>query len=893
MALSEFTQYALEGVSINNPTSIDFGADGRLYVTQQNGLIKALQIEKTASGGYNVVSEEVITLVQAMPNHNDDGSLATNVTGRQVTGVITTTNAQGQIVLYVASSDSRIAGGSSGDDSGLDTNSGVISRLTLTANGWEKVDIVRGLPRSEENHSINGLQLTEIDGVPSLLVAVGGNTNTGAQGNNFSHTNEYYYSASIIKVDLGKIAELEASGVKTYAPTGYAPQSYVFDLPTLDDPTRTNDANGADLAESGVAGGDPFGGNDGLNQAIYDPSGTVEIYSSGFRNSYDLVVTKDGKLYTYDNGPNSGWGGLPVNANGEVIVDLNSDGIPDNGPATTQHDVASPGNTGASKPDQLHLIDTNVSDGLNTSYADGTIYNSGTFFSQGLGYYGGHPNVTRAYGTSAGLYLYNEAGQPLTIVNGELVVSTSGPVDLGPMIANWQDIVGSDDQGNEFIDPRQAIYLSPIQDDGNLPFDGSLHSVPSSTNGLTEYTWSGDELQNALLTVSFNGNLTALIRDSAGNIVSTQTRGIGGNPLDVTAQGDGEAFAGTIWVATHGSDKIFILDPNAGTGITPDPTDRDIDNVEDTFDPFAADPSNGLANVINANETLVWEFISGAPFPNESDDLFDGASGLYNGFDIGFTGIMTDGTGLPESFYNPENLIAGGAPGAFQIKRVEAGNPFDNSLRGAYQFGVTPGADTGVFTITTQMDSFFDEISAISADAKLIQGLFAGSGDMNNFVYVAAVRQANGTTGIEVAWEFEQPFMPNATGTAFYQIDAFATASISDYIKVSLAIDSETGLVTPKWEYTNGGQTFTQAAFGGAIESVQLSGAALAALAGENQLDLKAGGTTPSSLAVGILASNSAGETAEGNIVAAVNAGGSDYMGHGDRLQSIQSCDTL
>ncbi|TCU06814.1 malectin domain-containing carbohydrate-binding protein [Rhizobium sullae] len=877
MALSDFTQYALEGVSINNPTSIDFGADGRLYVTQQNGLIKALEIEKTTDGGYNVVSEEVITLVQSMPNHNDDGSLATEVAGRQVTGVITTTNAEGQVVLYVSSSDSRIAGGSSGDDSGLDTNSGVISRLTLTENGWEKVDIVRGLPRSEENHSINGLQLTEIDGIPSLLVAVGGNTNTGAQGNNFSHTNEYYYSASIIKIDLDKIAEIEAGGAKTYAPPGYQPQSYIFDLPTLDDPTRANDANGADLAESGLAGGDPFGGNDGLNQAIYDPSGTVEIYSSGYRNAYDLVVTKDGKLYTYDNGPNSGWGGLPVNANGEVIVDLNGDGVPDNGPATTQHDVANPSNTGTSKPDQLHLIDPNISDGLGSSYVDGTAYNSDAFFSQGLGYYGGHPNVTRAYGTQAGLYLYDETGQPLTIVDGELVVSTIGPVDLGPMIANWEDIVGTDSVGNEFIDPRQAIYLSPKQNDGNLPFDGSLHSVSSSTNGLTEYTWSGDELQNALLTVSFNGNLTALILDDDGKVVSTQTRGIGGNPLDVTAQGDGEIFPGTIWVATHGSDKIFILDPTAGTGITPDPTDRDQDDVEDTFDPFAADPSNGLDNVINANETLVWEFVSGAPFPNESNDLFDGASGLYNGFDIGFTGIMTDGTGLPESFYNPENLIAGGAPGAFQIKRVEAGNPFDNTQRGAYQFGVTPGADTGVFTISTQMDSFFDEISAISGDAKLLQGLFAGSGDMNNFVYVAAVRQADGTMGIEVAWEFEQPFQPNITGSAFYQIDTLGAAGVSDYITVSLAIDSETGLVTPKWEYTIGGQTFTQDDFAGEIETVQLSGAALDALMGENQLDLKAGGTTPSSLAVGILASNSAGQAVEGNVVAAVNAGGNDY----------------
>jgi hypothetical protein len=227
MALNDFTQYALENVSITNPTSLEFGADGRLYVTQQDGLIKALEIQKKPTGGYTVVSEETITLVKDMPNHNDDGSLAANVLGRQVTGVVTTTNELGQVVLYVSSSDSRIAGGASGDDSGLDTNSGVISRLTLTPTGWEKVDIVRGLPRSEENHSVNGMQLTEINGVPTLLVAVGGNTNQGAQSNNFSHTNEYYYSAAVIAIDLAKIDALEAQGVKTYAPPGYAAQDYI------------------------------------------------------------------------------------------------------------------------------------------------------------------------------------------------------------------------------------------------------------------------------------------------------------------------------------------------------------------------------------------------------------------------------------------------------------------------------------------------------------------------------------------------------------------------------------------------------------------------------------------------------------------------------------------
>ena len=44
---------------------------------------------------------------------------------------------------------------------------------------WEAVDIVRVLPRSEENHSVNGMELSE-DGT-TLYLAVGGNTNNDAR----------------------------------------------------------------------------------------------------------------------------------------------------------------------------------------------------------------------------------------------------------------------------------------------------------------------------------------------------------------------------------------------------------------------------------------------------------------------------------------------------------------------------------------------------------------------------------------------------------------------------------------------------------------------------------------------------------------------------------------
>jgi len=38
----------------------------------------------------------------------------------------------------------------------------------------------------------------------------------------------------------------------------------------------------------------------------------VSIYSTGLRNAYDIVKTESGKFYTFDNGPNSGWGGAPA-----------------------------------------------------------------------------------------------------------------------------------------------------------------------------------------------------------------------------------------------------------------------------------------------------------------------------------------------------------------------------------------------------------------------------------------------------------------------------------------------------------------------------------------------------------------------------------------------------
>ena len=185
-------------------------------------------------------------------------------------------------VIYVSSSDPRIGAGESGEDFNVDTNSGVISRLTRGTSEWQRLDLVRGLPRSEENHATNGLALDR--STNTLYVAQGGNTNAGAPSHNFARLPEYALSAAVLAVDLGRIGET------------------TYDLPTLDDETRDGNPDEHD----------PFGGNDGRNQAVVELDGPVQLYATGLRNAYDLVLTADGRLYTDQNGGAVHWGDPPA-----------------------------------------------------------------------------------------------------------------------------------------------------------------------------------------------------------------------------------------------------------------------------------------------------------------------------------------------------------------------------------------------------------------------------------------------------------------------------------------------------------------------------------------------------------------------------------------------------
>ena len=144
---------------------------------------------------------------------------------------------------------------------------------------------------------------------------------------------EYALASAILAIDLNVI---DSKPVYTDQRTG---AKFVYDLPTLDDPTRPNITNThAEFPygpthpwyNSAVDLGDPFGGNDGLNQAKIVKGEPVQIFAPGFRNIYDLVLTEDGRIYTWDNGANGGWGGHPhQEGGGQVTNNWVASNLPD------------------------------------------------------------------------------------------------------------------------------------------------------------------------------------------------------------------------------------------------------------------------------------------------------------------------------------------------------------------------------------------------------------------------------------------------------------------------------------------------------------------------------------------------------------------------------------
>lgn len=637
-----FTRQPLAGAeALRFPTTLQWGPDGRLYVGTLQGPIWVYSVVREGLGQYRVVaSEEIRLLWTELQNHNDDGSLHTGpgTARRQVTGILVAGTPE-HPVIYVSSSDYRIA---VGEDSGLDTNSGVISRITWDGTQWVHLALVRGLPRNEENHSPNGMWLDETTN--TLYLAQGGNTNMGAPSNNFAFQREYALSAAILSIDLDAIGEA------------------TYDLPTLDDPDRPGNPDE----------NDPFGGNNGLNQAMLVAGGPVQVYSPGYRNPYDIAVTTDGRMYTIDNGPNRGWGGPPVDCSND--------------------------------PNELDTL----------SYGDGL------HLVTGPGYYGGHPNPTRA--------------------------------DAGNTFAGQSPVA--------FADPVQCEYLVPGVD------DAALWVFPESTNGICEYTASNFEgaMAGNLLALDVAGTMFRIRLSPDGTVAEEVTPLVqnGGElTLDVVARGDSEDFAGTIWYTAMSDSLIYVMEPvdfsgctgaydfsidedgdgfsNAdeienGTDVcspasTPNDADGDFlsdlldpdddnDGIDDTIDPFATDGTNGT--------TLAFPF------------YFEWSVGDpgYGLFGLGFTGLMANGALEYDEHFDPANLTAGGAAGRLTVDNVGRGDAYEglNSQDNAFQLALPVGEHTGRFRVGTQADSPFFGGYAPAGEQSV--GMVFGLGDQDNYIKI-------------------------------------------------------------------------------------------------------------------------------------------------------------
>jgi hypothetical protein len=777
-----FDVYALQGVSLNNPTSLELGPDGRLYVSQQNGMIYAYEITRTSTPAYQVVSTEGIDLVQNIANHNDDGTDSSQ-SNRQVTGLVVGGTASNP-VLYVSSSDPRI---SVDEDSGLDTNSGIITRLTWNGSSWDRVDIVRGLPRSEENHSTNGLDLNATE--TTLYVAQGGHTNKGAPGSNFAGTPEYFLAGAILSVDLDAI---ETMPIYTDQRTG---TQFIYDLQTLDDPDRTNIDNsnanfpypsGHPRYDQEVDPGDPFGGNNGSNMAVPDPNGPVQIHSPGFRNPYDVLYTTFGQLYTYDNGPNGGWGGLPlIYDSSGTLEGYQGDGSTTYDPGAGDYCTSEFNEDGSSgHSDSLHYIDS-------------------------PDYYGGHPAPIRAFPEKAGIYIYEEISGSWQ-ETAQYTLTEILPPDLSPT-----DFSTNTDECNYDI------------------LSKALATVGASTNGLAEYTASnfGGKMQGDLLAASFDGNIYRYQLNVAGDGVLTETAlfsGFGSTPLDVTTQSDGDVFPGTVWAATYGSDDITVFEPvdfatctgddnpaldedgdgydNAdeidngtdpcsaasqppdvdGDG-TSDLNDDDDDNdgILDGVDAFAIDPNNGTATQLPIDY----------PFFNN-----DPGTGFFG---LGFTGLMTNGTDYLD-LYDPTQIAAGGASGKMTVEEVTAGDAYetDNSQENGFQFGIDVDTNTRPFIIHTNLESpFFDGQTPENYQSF---GMFIGDGGQAN--YLKVVMNANGGDGgVEVLIEETDVAANTQYSNSDWDGDVITEASAVD---LYLEVDPQNQTAQPRISVDGGATIF-------------------------------------------------------------------------------------
>lgn len=247
---------------ISNPTTGAFGPDGRLYVATQGGQIRAY----TLDGNNNVTDTQIINSISSQSGFRNVLGIAFDPFEEVGPGETPT--------IYVTRSSLF---------DGTEEYGSRVSTLTGPTFGTVN-DIITGLPVSGFDHGINGIQF---DGNGDLLIAVGGNTNTGVFDGVFgSQAPESPLTSAVLRAPISD-------------PTFNGAIQYEF-----------IDPNDPDLLALAASENDPSPSpNDQRYGNFVQPvdvpgQADVETFAVGLRNPYDIVFTTDGQLFSTDNGPN-------------------------------------------------------------------------------------------------------------------------------------------------------------------------------------------------------------------------------------------------------------------------------------------------------------------------------------------------------------------------------------------------------------------------------------------------------------------------------------------------------------------------------------------------------------------------------------------------------------
>lgn len=237
-------------VRIRFPTSVAFGPDGSLYVGTYTGQLNRIEFQ---DGNLKVKkwTQETVTPFRSILgiafDPLDTAPISTPFIAHSYFFHKDATSSSGEAI------------------------NGKISKVR-GADLDDVEDVITGLPVSDHDHGLNGLQFGDNG---ELYITVGGNTNAGIPGAMTStlQQKENVLSAAVL---VAYVNRPDFDGKLTY------------DAP--DD-------------------GNLVGGNG------------VELFSVGFRNPFGLIQHSNGHLYTNDNGPNLDFGDIMLGCRGERMAD--------------------------------------------------------------------------------------------------------------------------------------------------------------------------------------------------------------------------------------------------------------------------------------------------------------------------------------------------------------------------------------------------------------------------------------------------------------------------------------------------------------------------------------------------------------------------------------------